>query len=239
MMEQAEPATTTTTEPGHLPHPTPTHPTHPPTTNTFTHPPTPIHPPTNTQAHLGIVGRPRRLLLQQLGRKVHGRAHCAAVRDVAARVALRAEPKVRQLGNGEGAGTVQQHVLQLHVAAGDAHAVAVLQREEQLLEEPAALVLGDALAGGHALGEVAACGVLQRQHHVLFSQEDLRREGRVQMGGGQVRQWQWQCTGAAQGRCLCKHHAHAGMRCRRMRTSRSVTTCGCRSRMWFRTSASA
>ena len=54
------------------------------------------------------------------------------------------------------------------------HAVAVIDGNNQLLEEPARLVLGHAAPRGHVLVEVAARRILHGQHQVGGREEDLQ-----------------------------------------------------------------
>ena len=67
---------------------------------------------------------------------------------------------------------VQQRVLELDVAVGDAHPVAVVEPDDQLLEEPPGQLLGDASVLADVVHEVASGCVLHDDGEVALRQED-------------------------------------------------------------------
>jgi hypothetical protein len=68
---------------------------------------------------------------------------------------------------------VQKRILQLDVPVDHAHAVAVVQPHDQLLEEPPRLVLAEAVFPDHVLKHVPAGRELHGDAQVLLGEEDL------------------------------------------------------------------
>ena len=67
---------------------------------------------------------------------------------------------------------VQEGVLELDVAVGDVHAVAVVESDDQLLEEPSSQLLRDASVLADVVHEVASGRVLHDDGEVALRQED-------------------------------------------------------------------
>mmetsp|Transcript_33091 Transcript_33091/g.85825 ORF Transcript_33091/g.85825 Transcript_33091/m.85825 type:complete len:262 (-) Transcript_33091:156-941(-) len=67
----------------------------------------------------------------------------------------------------------QQRVLELDVSVDHPLVVHVVHSADELLEEPARLILRETVAGDHKVEQVAACGILHRDADVLFRENHL------------------------------------------------------------------
>jgi hypothetical protein len=81
-------------------------------------------------------------------------------------------PKVADLHERPGR-AVQQRVLQLNVPVDHAHAVAVVQPDDQLLKKPPRLVLAQPVLADDVFKHVAPAGKLHRDAEVVRGEEDL------------------------------------------------------------------
>ena len=79
--------------------------------------------------------------------------------------------EVADLDQGPGI-VVQENILELDVAIGDSHQVAVVESDDQLLEEPPGQLLGDASVLADVVHEVASGCVLHDDGEVALRQED-------------------------------------------------------------------
>ena len=119
--------------------------------------------------HLAVVGVLRALAEDHLRCQIRTRSDNRrrdGVVDGMLRVA-----EVTDLDQGPGT-VVEESVLELDVAIGDVHTVAVVESDDQLLEEPSGQRLGDASVLTDVAHEVAAGCVLHDDGEVVLRQED-------------------------------------------------------------------